>query len=126
MLEHVTLLVRNYAKAKAFYKAALKPLGYKLTMDFPKYKAAGFKEGGHTSFWIAQKSKFAPTHVAFLAKSKKMVGDFHRATLKAGGKDHGSPGFRTEYGPDYYAAFVLDKDGNNIEACYFGARAPKH
>ena len=89
MLEHVTLLVRNYAKAKAFYTAALRPLGYKLTMDFPKYKAAGFKEGGHTSFWIAQKKRFAPTHVAFLAKSKKMVGDFHAAALKAGGKDHG-------------------------------------
>ena len=125
MLEHITLLVRDYKKAKEFYTKALKPLGYKRTMDFPAYKAAGFKEGGHTSLWIAQKKKFAPTHIAFLAKSKKQVSDFYRAALKAGAKDHGAPGFRTDYGPDYYAAFVLDRDLNNIEACYFGARAPR-
>jgi catechol 2,3-dioxygenase-like lactoylglutathione lyase family enzyme len=125
MLEHVTLLVKNFAWAKKFYITTLKPLGYKLTMDYSEHKAAGFKEGGHTSFWIAQKKQFAPGHVAFLVKSKKAVGDFYKAAMKAGAKDNGAPGFRVDYGPTYYAAFVFDKDGNNIEACYFGERAPK-
>ena len=124
MIAHVTLPIRSYVKAKKFYKAVLKPLGYKLTMDYPKWKAAGFKQGGHTSFWIAEK-KFAPTHVAFIGKSKRAVNDFYNIAMKAGAKDHGKPGFRPDYGPTYYAAFVLDKDGNNIEACFFGARAPK-
>ena len=114
--------MRNFAKAKKFYLAALKPLGYKNNMNFPG--ASGFMEGGHTSFWIMQKKHRDTTHVAFLGKSKKAVQDFYKAALKSGGKDNGGPGFRTDYGPNYYAAFVIDPDGNNIEACYFGARAP--
>lgn len=125
MIAHTGIATRDYKKAKKFYSAALKPLGYKLSMDFPKFKAAGFKEGGQTSFWIAQPKRFAPIHIAFIGKSKKAVQAFHKVALKAGGKDNGGPGFRTQYSPDYYAAFVLDADGNNIEACYFGARAPK-
>src|SRR3989344_1739836 len=120
MIAHTSVLVRDYKKAKKFYTEALAPLGYKLSMDYPKYKAAGFKEGGHTSFWIAQPKRFVPMHLAFLAKSKRAVNAFYKAALKAGGKDNGAPGFRIDYSPDYYAAFVLDKDGNNIEACYFG------
>lgn len=80
-------------------------------------------EGGHTSFWIAQVEKMAPTHVAFHAESKEAVQKFYDAGLAAGGKDNGKPGFRLNYSPDYYAAFVYDPDGNNIEACYFGERA---
>jgi len=102
----------------------LKPLGYKMNMDFPQWKAAGYMEGGHTSFWVGQPKKFAPGHVAFLAKNKAAVALFHRAAMRAGGKDNGAPGFRPDYGPTYYAAFVHDLDGNNIEACYFGERAP--
>jgi catechol 2,3-dioxygenase-like lactoylglutathione lyase family enzyme len=124
MIAHTSISVRDYKKAKKFYLKTLAPLGYKISMDFPKYKAAGFKEGGHTSFWIGQPKRFAPMHLAFLAKSKKAVQSFYKAALKAGGKDNGGPGFRTQYGPEYYAAFILDRDGNNIEACYFGERAP--
>ncbi len=124
MIAHTSISVRDYKKAKKFYLKTLAPLGYKISMDFPKYKAAGFKEGGHTSFWIGQPKRFAPMHLAFLAKSKKAVQAFYKAALKAGGKDNGGPGFRTQYGPEYYAAFILDRDGNNIEACYFGERAP--
>ena len=123
MIEHVGIHVSNYKKAKKFYIAALKPLGYKNNMEHGE--AAGFMEGGHTSFWIAKKAKVVPMHVAFAAKSKKEVQKFHAAALKAGAKDNGGPGFRTDYGPTYYASFVLDADKNNIEACYFGARAPK-
>lgn len=124
MIAHTGVLVRDYKKSKKFYQACLKPLGYKMNMDFPQWKAAGFREGGHTSFWISQPKKFANTHLAFLAKNKAAVAAFHRAALRAGGKDNGAPGFRPDYGPTYYAAFVHDLDGNNIEACYFGERAP--
>lgn len=125
MIAHTGIATRDYKKAKKFYVAALKPLGYKISMDFPKFKAAGFKEGGNTSFWISESKKFAPMHIAFLGKSKKAVQAFYTAALKAGARDNGAPGFRTQYSPDYYAAFVLDQDGNNVEACYFGARSPK-
>jgi len=91
-------------------------------MDYPG-EAAGFMEGGHTSLWITKKKKVEPIHVAFRAESKEAVGAFYEAGLEAGGKDNGAPGFRTDYGDDYYAAFIFDPDGNNIEACFFGAKA---
>jgi len=100
-------------------------LGYKLKMDAPQWKAAGFMEGGHTSFWIVEKKSMTPGHVALLGKSKQAVNKFYDAACKTGGKDNGGPGFRTDYGPNYYAAFIKDADGNNIEACYFGEKAPK-
>lgn len=121
MIEHTGISVRDAKKAKAFYAAALRPLGYKVKYDFSD--AAGFMEGGHTSFWIGKTAKFAPMHVAFRAKSKKAVRDFYAAALKAGGKDNGAPGPRPDYSPDYWAAFVLDLDGNNIEAVYYDKKA---
>jgi len=124
MIAHTGLTVRDYKTAKKFYQKALTPLGYKMTMDMPKWKAAGFKEGGHTSFWVVEKKPMMAGHIAFLAKSKSAVQRFHAAALAAGGKDNGAPGFRSAYGPTYYAAFIHDADGNNVEACYFGAHAP--
>lgn len=125
MIEHVSVPVKNYSKAKEFYKAALAPVGYTLYRDMDEWKAGGFLEGESTSFWIVEKEgAITPMHVAVGAKSKEAVQQFHEAALKAGGKDNGAPGFREDYGPDYYAAFVLDQDGNNIEACYFGEKAP--
>jgi predicted lactoylglutathione lyase len=123
MIEHVSIPVSDYQKSKKFYIQTLAPLGYANNMEFGE--AAGFMEGGHTSFWIAKKDTVVPSHVAFLAKSKEEVQKFHAAGIEAGGKDNGAPGFRTDYGDDYYAAFVLDPDGSNIEACYFGEKAPK-
>lgn len=118
MIEHISLPVGSYKKSKAFYIAALKPLGYKNNYDFPG-EAAGFMEGGHTSFWIVRKPRVQKTHIAFLAKNRAQVRAFHRAALNARGKDNGKPGLRSEYSPDYYAAFILDPDGHNIEAvCY--------
>jgi predicted lactoylglutathione lyase len=125
MIEHVSVSVSNYNKSVKFYSSALKSLGYKLYRKYPPM-AGGYLEGGSTSFWIVkQKGKVQPMHVALGSKSKKGVNDFHKQALKAGGKDNGKPGFRLAYGNTYYAAFVLDPDGNNIEACYFGAEAPK-
>lgn len=115
MLEHVSVPVAHFAKSKAFYIAALKPLGYKLTKDYSP-EAAGFFEGGHTSFWISKKKPAGGVHVAFLAKNREAVRKFHAAALKAGGQDNGAPGRREGYG---YAAFVFDPDGNNIEAVLF-------
>lgn len=124
MIAHVSVPVRDYEKAKALYATMLVPVGYKMTADHPEWKAGGFMEGGNTSFWIVEKEKMEPIHVAVLAESKKAVEDFYAKALEAGAKDNGAPGFRTEYSPEYYAAFVLDTYGNNIEACYFGEKAP--
>ena len=124
MIEHVSIPVKNAKKSKQFYTVALKPIGYRLKYEWSP-KAMGFMEGGHTSFIIHEDTRMRPLHVAFLAKSIKAVQAFHRAALKAGAKDNGAPGFRRENGPNYYAAFVYDPDGHNIEVCYFGARAPK-
>ncbi|MBI4085080.1 MAG: VOC family protein [Candidatus Liptonbacteria bacterium] len=123
MIEHVSIPVRDFEKSKKFYLAALKPLGYELNMEFPG--AAGFMADGHTSFWIVQKLSAQETHVAFLAKTRKAVNDFHVAALEAGGKNNGKPGLRTDYSPDYYAAFIHDPDRHNIEAvCYEEAKEP--
>lgn len=119
MIEHTGIHVSSYLKAKKFYKKALKPLGYKLNIDFPKYKAAGFMEGGHISFWINENQKPQAGHIAFAAKSKKEVELFYKAALRAGGKNNGAPGYRKDYSPGYYAAFIHDADGNNVEAVWF-------
>jgi len=123
MIAHVGLNVRNYEKSKKFFAKALAPLGYKLTDDHSEWKAGGFKEGGHTSFWIGEKKKVVPSHVAFEAKNKKAVAEFYKKARAAGAKDNGKPGYRKEYWPGYYAAFIHDLDGNNIEAVWYDYKA---
>lgn len=123
MLEHVSIPVKDHAKAKRLYAAILTPLGYKAKYELED--STGFMEGGHTSIWIMQKSEMSPIHVAVLGKSKKAVEEFHATALSEGASDNGAPGFRTDYGDNYYAAFIHDFDGNNIEACFFGEKAPK-
>lgn len=121
MIEHVSVPVSDYQKSKEFYRKLLAPVGYELYRDMDEWKAGGYLEGESTSFWIVEKKeKILPMHVAVGAKSKKAVQQFHEAGLAAGGTDNGAAGLREDYGPDYYAAFILDPDGNNIEACYFG------
>lgn len=115
MLEHVSVPVSDFNKAKKFYIATLKPLGYTLTQDYSP-EAAGFKQGGHTSLWIVKKAGKLTIHVAFLAKNRRQVQEFHKAALKNGGRDNGKPGRRDGYG---YAAFAFDPHGNNIEAVAF-------
>lgn len=117
MIEHAGLQVKNIERSKKFYLEALAPLGYKINFDFED--AVGFKQGGHTSFWISKAKKPTKFHIGFGAKDRKAVQAFYKAALKADGKDNGKPGIRKHYSPDYYAAFILDPDGNNIEAVTF-------
>ena len=118
MIAHVSIPINDYDKAKDFYVKALEPLGYVLHMEFPP-ESAGFMEGGHTSFWIVKKPSDQGSHVALLAKNKESVDKFYEMALQSGGKDNGPPGYRHDYGSGYYAAFVFDPDGNNIEAVFF-------
>jgi len=118
MIAHTGLPVSDYKKAKEFYIKALAPLGYANNMEYGE--GAGFMEGGHTSFWIGTNPKgVVPLHVAFEAKNKDQVDEFYKAALAAGATDNGAPGYRTEYWPGYYAAFVHDADGHNIEVVWY-------
>jgi len=116
MIAHTTLPVSDYRKAKAFYGKALAPLGYRNNMEFGD--SAGFNDGKNTDFWISREDTFAPMHLAFEAHSEAEVKAFHAAALAAGAKDNGGPGYR-DYWPGYYAAFVHDPDGHNIEAVWY-------
>jgi|SRR5882757_2596089 len=116
MIAHTSLPVSDYKMAKAFYNAALAPLGYSNNMEYGE--AAGFNDGKNTDFWISKEKSVVPTHVAFEANNRRQVEAFYHAALAAGGKDNGGPGYR-DYSPGYYAAFVFDPDGNNIEAVWY-------
>jgi catechol 2,3-dioxygenase-like lactoylglutathione lyase family enzyme len=123
MIAHTSLTVRDFAAAKGFYDKALAPLGYAAKMEAGD--AAGFNDGKNTDFWIGERATIEPMHVAFEAKSKEQVEAFYRAALAAGGRDNGKPGYRKEYWPGYYAAFVYDLDGHNIEAVWYDYSAAK-
>ena len=116
MIDHIGLNVRDVATAKAFYERALAPLGYTVGMEFGQH--IGFRSPtGKPDFWVAQRGE--PTtgaHVAFQVESRDVVDAFHAAGLEAGGRDNGAPGLRPHYHERYYGAFVLDPDGNNVEA----------
>jgi catechol 2,3-dioxygenase-like lactoylglutathione lyase family enzyme len=116
MIDHTGVSVSDMAKSKKFYTEALKPIGYVLKSDYGE--AVGFGED-HPDFWLGIGSG-SHVHVAFRVKSKEMVDAFHKAGLAAGGTDNGAPGIRAQYHPTYYAAFVKDPDGNNIEAVFHG------
>jgi len=117
MLDHVGLNVKDYAASRAFYEQALAPLGYRVVMAFDEWKAAGFGTADKPEFWVAQREPYGTgTHVAFAAPDHATVDAFHAAALAAGGRDNGAPGIRVDYHPTYYGAFVLDADGNNVEA----------
>jgi catechol 2,3-dioxygenase-like lactoylglutathione lyase family enzyme len=121
MIDHIGFPVSDYARSKAFYEKALAPLGYEVIMEVRTNEmgapAAGFGIGGNPDFWIGGEGRVGnPVHVAVVAKDRAAVDVFHQAALAAGGKDNGAPGLRPHYHPDYYAAFVLDPDGHNIEA----------
>lgn len=114
MIDHLGIKVKNFAKSRAFYEAALKPLGYAVRMEFGG-NVAGIGTEGKPDFWISEGTPAGPIHIAFSAPDRKTVDDFYAAAIVAGGKDNGAPGLRAEYHPNYYGAFVLDPDGNNIE-----------
>ncbi len=115
MIDHVSANVSDLEEAKRFYEQALGPLGYSLQMEFET--AAGFGTGqGIADFWIGSRSDGGATHVAFTANDRSAVDAFFEAATAAGGKDNGAPGVRAHYHENYYAAYVHDADGNNIEA----------
>ena len=122
MLDHIGLAVSDINRSRAFYKAALKPLGIGVVMEVTAEQTgadahAGFGDEGKPCFWIGTGAKpKGGTHVAFAAATRAAVDAFHRAALEAGGRDNGAPGLRPHYHPNYYGAFVLDPDGNNVEA----------
>lgn len=117
MLDHVGFAVDDYDRSRAFYEKALAPLGLKLIME-PAGKAAGFGTAGKPWFWVESQGKpvRGRLHIALGADSRAQVDAFHAAAVDAGGTDNGPPGVRAIYHPDYYGAYVLDPDGNNIEA----------
>jgi catechol 2,3-dioxygenase-like lactoylglutathione lyase family enzyme len=118
VFDHVSLNVSDYEVSKRFYEQALAPLGYSVRMELAEWKMAGFgAEGVAADFWIGERDpRGMGIHVAFQAPDHATVDAFHAAGLTAGGADNGPPGIREQYHPTYYAAFVHDPDGNNIEA----------
>ena len=115
MYDHIGLRVRDMAASVRFYEAALAPLGFALCSRDEQY--AGFGPAGAPAFWlVATTGGGSAVHVAFTAGSRAAVDRFHRAGVESGGRDHGAPGLRLDYGPTYYASFLLDPDGNNVEA----------
>jgi predicted lactoylglutathione lyase len=118
MIDHAGVQVKDFSKGKEFYKKALAPLGYTMGAEFPEWNVAGFGVSGKNDFWIHTGEVKETSHIAFAASNKAAVDSFHSASLEAGGKDNGAPGYRKDYAPGYYAAFAYDPDGNNIEAVY--------
>ena len=110
-IDHLGISVSDYENAKKFYVAALQPLGIVQMMDFGVTVGLG---EDHPFFWISPGTP-GHVHLAFRAENRKAVDAFYAAAIKAGGKDNGKPGLRTEYSANYYAAFIHDADGHNIE-----------
>jgi catechol 2,3-dioxygenase-like lactoylglutathione lyase family enzyme len=114
MLDHIGIKVENLDESRRFYIEALKPLGYQLLREYESF--LGFGDEWRPYFFISPGVASGPTHLAFLAKNRAAVRAFYEAALAAGARDNGPPGPRTEYHQHYYGAFVLDPDGNNVEA----------
>lgn len=121
MIDHISFGVSDFARSTAFYDQALAPLGVARLFDVPEKHSGGVKVTGygddHPWFWLAEeKATSGMVHIAFRAKNWDEVTAFHAAATRAGGMDNGEPGLRPHYHANYYAAFVLDPDGHNIEA----------
>jgi catechol 2,3-dioxygenase-like lactoylglutathione lyase family enzyme len=120
MFDHVGIRVSDIGRSAAFYDAVLKPLGFVRCVSYEG--GAGYGPEGQPSFWLSL-SAAGGAHIAFAAESGASVDAFHLAGLEAGGRDNGAPGLRPDYGPNYYAAFLVDPDGNNIEAVHMAGGA---
>jgi catechol 2,3-dioxygenase-like lactoylglutathione lyase family enzyme len=122
MLHHVSVGVRDVERAAQFYDPVLKTLGYRRVMQFLPHAIGYGETRERPEFWIQLPHNQQPAsngngvHVAFLAKSRQVVSNFHDAALKQGGSNGGEPGPRPDYGPSYYGAFIYDLDGNKVEA----------
>ena len=122
MIDHLSVVVSDYARSKAFYLRALAPTGHSQLVELPathagRGESAGFCHADGSDFWISQGEAIKPPiHIAFRVSSRAAVDAFYEAAIAAGGRDNGAPGPRPHYHPHYYGAFVLDPDGHNIEA----------
>ena len=123
MIAHVSIGVRNIDKSKRFYDAALEPLGYKCLRAAKSLVGYGYGRDS-IALWLFHAERPVPAdeksglHLCFAAPDAASVDAFHAAAIAAGGHDNGAPGLRPNYGPDYYAAFIIDPDGYRIEAYY--------
>lgn len=123
-VDHLTLPVRDYAASKPFYEWALRPLGLVLLLDWPDGRKAWFGvEGRPSSLWLCESRAAGSLEVTLGAEDPEAVDAFHAAALSAGARTQWEPGARPEFNRDYYAARVVDPDGNSIEAVYRGAVA---
>lgn len=127
LIDHIEFAVKDAEVSRAFYEAALAPLGVTLIKSFGpndtnnRGNRHGFGRDGYPSFWIHDHAPPSQgNHVAFAAESRAKVREFHEAAINAGGRDNGPPGIRDHYHSRYYAAFVLDPDGINVEAVFQG------
>lgn len=125
MIDHLSTYTIDFPATKAFYEAAFEPLGYSLQMelvaewdaDFPTRRMCAFGPAGKPAFWVIEaKVHYTPRHVAFSAPNRAAVEAFHQQGLAHGGKDNGAPGLRPLYHEHYFGAFLIDPDGNNVEA----------
>jgi len=121
-LDHLTVPVKDLRAARSFYQAALKPLGMRINLDFSSAFGMGSKE--ENIFWLSQDKKATGRgHYALRVDNPEEVDAFWDAAVRAGGKDNGAPGPRPDYGPNYYAAYVKDREGNNIEVVSYSKRS---
>jgi catechol 2,3-dioxygenase-like lactoylglutathione lyase family enzyme len=119
MFDHVGLRVKDIAASVRFYTSILTPLDFAVGSQGDGY--AGFGPVDQPGLWLHEAASGGGVHVALTAPSRAAVHAFHEAGLAAGGRDNGAPGPRPDYGPTYYAAFLIDLDGNNIEAVCMAA-----
>jgi catechol 2,3-dioxygenase-like lactoylglutathione lyase family enzyme len=123
VIDHISIGVADLERSAAFYRRALEPLGF--AQDGPwrdGVRELTFGIEGADDFALSLEYPVgAPIHIAFAADTRAQVDAFHAAALAAGAIDNGAPGLRPEYSPDYYGAFVLDPDGNNVEAVHLGS-----
>lgn len=121
MFDHVAITVSDFAHSKSFYARALAPAGYARLVELPEAPGAapqivGFCHQDGSDLWIRQGEPLRPPlHLAFRVASRAEVEAFYREAIAAGGRDHGAPGLRPHYHSNYYAAYVLDPDGHNLE-----------
>lgn len=126
MIDHIALEVSNPSTSRSFYERALAPLGYRVRLEIPLEETGGrvvlgMGDSEKPDFWLIEGTpNKPPLHVAFTAQTSAEVDTFYHSALAAGGKDNGPPGPRPHYHKTYYGAFVLDRDGHNIEAVYHG------
>jgi catechol 2,3-dioxygenase-like lactoylglutathione lyase family enzyme len=121
IIDHIGVGVRDFEQSMDFYTRALGPLGFdRVAFVDTDNRSAGFGVGGRDEFWIHEGRPVGRMHVAFESASREAVDAFHAAAVEAGGRSNGEPGVRPEYSATYYAAYVLDPNGNNIEAVFHG------